>query len=512
MNGGSWIQIGGHDRLAHTAPAARERTERSRFRVLVIGEFGGESKDAGALGERRPVRVDRDTLDECFARIAPSVVVPASASGESTSLALSDLDDLEPDAWVETLPLTRDLLDLRRRVGSTSGPVSSAALDEARALLGRRAPEPPRSGEAEGSTGAAPVTESSTGDAGGESLLDQAVRATDVDAGRPDDLLRRLVREVTAPYDTDAPAADEADIRAALDRLIGEALGAVLHRPEVRTLESSWRALRWLVLGLESDRDVEVRMVDARAEELRRDATDAESLETMESYRAWLDPASGGADPFTLLVTTFELGPSAEDATLAFVVASLARSIGALALATCTPGFFGAETAPGLASPDEWTASPRDPAWDALRSHPVSAHLALVAPRILWRVPFGSATRPVEAFPFEELAEGAGLDRLLWGASAFLPALVMANAHATGVSGAASRRATLTGLPYFVHTSPDGEREAVPVTEVALPVFAARRMEESGVTPILIVRNTDGVEIGPIRSFSKSGELAAGLS
>ena len=90
------------------------------FRIALIGDFSGRAnrglvETGRAVAGRRPVRVDRDSLDDAIARLAPRLDLELQPSGERVEIAFSSLDDFHPDRLYERLPRFRSLRDAGAR-------------------------------------------------------------------------------------------------------------------------------------------------------------------------------------------------------------------------------------------------------------------------------------------------------------------------------------------------------------------------------------------------------------
>jgi type VI secretion system protein ImpC len=57
--------------------------------------------------------------------------------------------------------------------------------------------------------------------------------------------------------------------------------------------------------------------------------------------------------------------------------------------------------------------------WKAFRQTEDSRYVALTAPRMLLREPYGSATVPIESFNYEERVDGSDHEAYLWGNAAY---------------------------------------------------------------------------------------------
>ena len=95
------------------------------FRIALIGDFSGRTNRGAietgrAIAARRPVRVDRDSLDDAIARFAPRLEVNLGSVDERSEISFSSLDDFHPDSLYQRLPRFRALRDAGARALASS--------------------------------------------------------------------------------------------------------------------------------------------------------------------------------------------------------------------------------------------------------------------------------------------------------------------------------------------------------------------------------------------------------
>src|SRR5262249_18778043 len=135
-----------------------------------------------------------------------------------------------------------------------------------------------------------------------------------------------------------------------------------------------------------------------------------------------------------------------------------------IAAAAGAPFIAGLGYAGLQAAPNEWHPLTRQ-AWGALRGLAAAAYLGLATPRFLLRYPYGQRTDPIDSFAFEEFTREDGLQGMLWGNAALLPACLIAqNWLRNGDSMTFGSLATIGELPVFVYEDTEGEQIALPCT------------------------------------------------
>jgi type VI secretion system protein ImpC len=152
--------------------------------------------------------------------------------------------------------------------------------------------------------------------------------------------------------------------------------------------------------------------------------------------------------------------------------------------------------------PDDWsTVEISDEvaaAWAALMRLPEAAHLGLVAPRLLLRLPYGKNSNPIERFGFEEFEDAPPHEKLLWASGAVAAALMLATDK---------NDPEIDRMPLYVRKDPLGD-EAQPPTEATLSIRAATALHEVGLMPLLWVQHSDKVRLGAWRAIGADGTLA----
>ncbi|MBX6366943.1 MAG: type VI secretion system contractile sheath large subunit [Rhodospirillales bacterium] len=394
--------------------------------------------DFGGKATGRLVEVDRDNIDAVMA------AMDVTAGG----LRFTGLDDFHPDR----------LLD-RMAIGEEPAPEASAQQQE---------PLP------------APT----------EGLLDTIVAedaARQTGKSDAERMVERLVAEAAASASPVAPEEAKPGPRAAA------ALRKLLHDPGFQSVESAWRSLALLAGRLETGSRVRLFMIDLPPAEL---------LAGLQSGRLEKLLIESPAAPWATWVALWRFPAEAGPAALLGRLAKLAAAADATLLAGGDTALAGCRSIAETPDPDDWhTAELSDEAaaaWAALMRIPEAAHLGLVAPRLLLRLPYGTASDPIERFEFEEFPDGPVHERLLWGSGALAAALMLA---------VSKDDPELDRLPLYVRKDPLGD-EAQSPAEAALSIRAANLLHEAGLMSLLWIRDTDRVRLGAWRSLAAGGRLA----
>ena len=326
-------------------------------------------------------------------------------------------------------------------------------------------------------------------------------------------------------------AALERDV-AALDRMIGVQLDAVLHAPRMQAFEGSWRGLAWLVRGVEPGRRVRLRVLDIRWSEICRDLERAIEFDQSNLFKRIYEDEFGspGGEPFGLLVIDHELrhrpGPGAPTDDVG-AIASLAS----VAAASFTPvvlamhpavleleRFSDLELVQDVASPLRDTAHGR---WRALAGRADMRFIAVTLPRLLARSPYGDDPWRAIGFRYREYAPDVACRT--WMSAAYGFAACAARAFANhgwpaDVRGAETDRVgggLLTDLPH--EPSRSGPRLAWPraPVEFRLNDRQERDLVDVGLMPVTALPYGTELVFGAVRSmqapatFTGANEAAA---
>ena len=216
--------------------------------------------------------------------------------------------------------------------------------------------------------------------------------------------------------------------------------------------------------------------------------------------------------PPGVIVLDIPLTPAAQDLRLLARLGAIGARLGAPVLAAASAEFVGIASFAGQPDPRDWPGLKGDPAadWQALRHSAVAQWIALAAPRIVLRQPYGADSDEIEAFPFEELAGVENLhERLLWGNPAYGCALLLAQSFtARGWSMEPGDDLDLEDLPTIMrHT--DGESSLQPCAEIALGERGIETLLGIGLMPFVSHRNRNACRLARFQSIAAPASALA---
>ena len=405
--------------------------------LLLLGDFSAAGSRA-AVPTPRLQRVDRDTLDEVFAKLDVRLKLPFS----DEPLHFTEMDDLHPDFLYEQVELFAEMRDLQRRLENPKTFATTAA---------------------ELTSGEEPVKPS----------LDELLATAPDPSAAPTLDIPKLIYDIVAPHIVPAPTPQQTALQASVQEATAELMRKLLHQSGFRALEACWRGLDLLLRRLDGDREPRLFLVDCPAAHLPQLLATGGALEGLLQSAGLLDSAP------TLIVADYRYGGTATDLASAAALAEFAQRRDCVALGGGDERLAGCR---GLsADPDDWNtfdATVKE-AWDALRSTPAAQYLALIAPRFLLRAPYGKRTATTD-LGFEEWVTGDSRT-LPWGNGVWLAALARCNDDDS-----------VAALPLPPSTGID-ESRALSSAETLLSDRAASRLKAAGLMPLRAERDSDRV-------------------
>jgi type VI secretion system ImpB/VipA family protein len=520
--------------------SGEQPVEERTFRVVVVAELvAGPDWSTGPTPALEPRRIDAETFDAVMGQLAPSLAIEVSdpfGGSESplrVDLLWRDRKSMRPNEIVEQVPALRALVDARRVVQDVAARKLTA--EAARAQLARILPRPawadalvrevrpaPVLQESPAKTLPTPPTAAarpspSSPNGGGKSGLDALLDMVDVSTGghaeteaappsaSPEPARSEISRVVEAVARSARPApAARAMVGSAPQRLehaFRNLLDSILHHPEVRRLESSWRGLRLLVDHSDRKAGIEVDIVSAGREAV----TDAlKRLGEADGERAAID----------LILIDQHVEPVAVDLAALEKWAGLASTLLAPIVLGGHPTMLGVESLELVARSTSALSASDDGRAVAVRSvaaREASRWVALVLNDPLVRAPYTQASSRLQQPPYEE--DAADPDAHVFTNGAYVVAALCARSHArlhwpTAITGA--RDGILGNLP--VHTVRDRGQEAAVPLQVVPSEDAVREVARAGLTMLTCAPNTDAAVLtrAPVLHRSGAGNGPAG--
>src|SRR5215471_14155648 len=351
---------------------------------------------------------------------------------------------------------------------------------------------------------AATTTEAAPG------LLDQIITNTkQTEPDRAQDLVKTLVEQAlagTVTFDRNLTRTFDKAVKA-IDAKMSEQLSAIVHDPKFLKLEGSWRGLHYLVQNSETGTSLKLRVLNMTKRELGRDLSRAIEFDQSQLFKKIYENEFGtpGGEPYGALIGDYEWTNHPDDLESLRLMSNIAAGAFAPFVTAAGAGMFGFES---------WTelSKPRDLAkifdtvefgkWRGFRDSEDSRFVSLVMPRVIARLPYGAATKPIDEFDYEEApmdARGKALamdhESYCWSNAAYVMGARLTDAFAqtgfcTAIRGAEGG-GKVENLPTHVFTSDDGDMDTKCPTEIGITDRREFELSNQGFLPLCHYKNTD---------------------
>ena len=342
-------------------------------------------------------------------------------------------------------------------------------------------------------------------------LLDQIISATRIaERDKAQDMVSAVVDEAlkgTMRWKKNATLTIQAGLNA-IDAAISKQLAVIMHHPVFQKLEGSWRGLRHLVMSSETGEMLKIKVLNVSKRELFKDVDRAVEFDQSEIWKKLYENEFGmpGGVPYGALIGDYEFENHPEDIDLLSQVSKVAAAAFCPFISAASHKLFGFEK--------DWTelARPRDLSgifeakeyikWNSYRNSEESRFVTLVLPRVLSRLPYGKATKPVDEFNYEEVeldsqgkAKPVPHENFAWMNAAYVLGTKLTDAFAqsgwcTAIRGAEGG-GLVQNLPAFLFKSDEGDTELKCPTEVAIHDRREAEISKCGFLSLGHYKNTD---------------------
>ena len=342
------------------------------------------------------------------------------------------------------------------------------------------------------------------------SLLDQAITATK--QTKPEDtknLLANLTEQAlkgTLTWDKNLTVTINSAIKA-IDEAMSKQVSAILHNEKFQKLEGSWRGLNHLVMNSETGRTLKIRMLNLEKRELYRDLDKAVEFDQSQTFKKIYEEEFGiaGGEPYGAIIGDYEFSNHPEDIELLTKMSNVAASGFCPFISAASSQMFGFEDYTELSKPRDLGATFETSEyikWRSFRDSEDSRFVSLVMPRVLSRVPYGKASKAVEAFNFEEfevdadgMSTSADHSDYCWMNAAYVMGTTLTQAFSqsswcTAIRGAEGG-GKVESLPTHLFKSDDGDTDVKCPTEIGITDRREAELSEQGFLPLCHYKNTD---------------------
>ncbi len=364
----------------------------------------------------------------------------------------------------------------------------------------------------ETATSAAPVAETS--------LLDSILSETKLGPADGDafalvksgtrKLLDELIRsdQATPKIDKNLIESMIADI----DRRLSAQVNEIMQDKAVKSLESAWRGLKYLIDQVDFRENIRVELLNASKDDLRNDFEDAPDITKSGLYNTVYRSAYGtlGGKPYGCICSTYDFGPGTEDIGLLSKCASVGAMAHAPFFGNTSPKMFGVDSfqeIPKLRDLQALFEGPQYAKWNNFRETEDARYIALCMPRFMLRAPYGKreSELSVKAFDFSEDVIDQH-DRYVWGSASIAMAARVADSFAKyrwcpniiGPAGGGS----VYNLPLHQYEQGGEIKTKVP-SEVSLDDRREYELAEQGFIGLVFRKDSDNAAFFSANSIQK---------
>lgn len=470
---------------------------KKKFRIAVLGDFSArgnrqEISDSNAIASRKAHFVKHDNLDELLTRLEVKLRLPAGPSGATIEVPIRSMDDFHPDQLVVNVPLFEKLQSLRTKLLDPATFERAASAVRALALPS--------------STTISRSSRNSLSCNVPRTRLENFADLLNVAPSQHEPAeLKTLLRDAVEQHVVSSMTG-QSELVEGVDLALSGLMRTLLHHPDFQALESLWRSLDLLIRRVELDEGVEVVLHDIHAAEFAADVSRDSNLSNTGVFQ-WIVEQPTQQEhlgSYSVIIGNYQwerIPPHIELLARASKIAGAAQACFLTSIdKSCIRTISEKEETPRITQE----------AWNQLRELPSASYLGLMSPRFLLRWPYGKKTDPIDAFAFEEFSNQSGMKSMLWGNTAFLAAISLAQTFV--MDGLDSMKLdshlTIDDMPIYYFNDQYGDQIALPCTEVLINVALAQKMTQSGIIPALSLQGRPEVRIGGLNSVR--GQSLAG--
>lgn len=292
-----------------------------------------------------------------------------------------------------------------------------------------------------------------------------------------------------------------------IDAEISKQLAAVMHSPKFQKLEGSWRGLHHLVDKSETGEFLKLRVMHCTKRELFKDMDKAVEFDQSLLFKKIYETEYGilGGTPYGSLIGDYEFTNHPEDIDLLAKVSGVAASAFCPFISAASPELLGFESFTELSKPRDLTTifdTIEYTKWKTFRESEDSRFAVLTMPRVLSRLPYGAATKPVDEFKYEECQSDARGKHLplphahyAWMNSAYVMGARLTDSFAkhgwcTAIRGV-ENGGKVEGLPAHIFMSDDGDPDLKCPTEIGITDRREKELSDLGFLPLCHYKGRD---------------------
>ncbi|MDR3156208.1 MAG: type VI secretion system contractile sheath large subunit [Holosporaceae bacterium] len=285
-----------------------------------------------------------------------------------------------------------------------------------------------------------------------------------------------------------------------IDAILNEQVDKIIHHPAFQEMEGTWRALYYLVMNTETSTQLKLRVMHITKKELLDDLENAIEFDQSALFKKVYEEEYGtfGGSPYSCLVGGYEFTRHPQDIALLEKISNVAAAAHAPFIAAAHPRMFDINSFSLLGAPRDLAKifeSTEMIKWRSFRDSEDSRYVALVLPRVLMRLPYGSNTLPIDGIKYEEAVDGVDNSCFCWGNAAFVLAQRIGHAVSLYKWPAAIRGVEggglVEGLPAYTFRTTDGDIALKCPTEISITDRREKELSDLGFLAICHSKGTD---------------------
>lgn len=306
-------------------------------------------------------------------------------------------------------------------------------------------------------------------------------------------------------------------IIASIDEKLSAQVNLIMHHENFQKLEGAWRGLHYMVNNTETDETLKIKVLNISKQDLGKTLKKFKGTAWDQSplFKKLYEEEYGsfGGEPFGCLVGDYHFDHSPQDVELLTQISKISAASHAPFITGLSPNTLQMDSWSELANPRDLTkifSTPEYASWRSLRESDDSKYLGLAMPRFLSRLPYGSATDPVDEFDFEEDTTAAHSNNYTWSNAAYAMATNINRSFklygwCSQIRGIESGGA-VEGLPVHTFPTDDGGVDMKCPTEIAITDRREAELAASGFMPLLHKKNSDFAAFIGAQSLHKPAE------
>ncbi|QEK39912.1 type VI secretion system contractile sheath large subunit [Candidatus Sneabacter namystus] len=343
------------------------------------------------------------------------------------------------------------------------------------------------------------------------SILDEVLEATSADSDKDytEGLIKILADEAikgSVTWEKSIIKTVEFAI-AKMDQIVSDQVRTVMHHPDFQKLEGTWRGLHYMVKNTLCSAQLKIKVLNVDKKTLLKDFDKAVEFDQSQLFKKVYEEEYGtaGGAPYSTLVADYEFKNHPQDISLLKYLSEVSAAAFAPCITAADSSVMGMKSWKELGDPTDLERifdSPLYAQWNNFRKSDESRFITLTMPRTLARVPYGSATCPIEDFSYEEFEtrnDGLSLQtdasKYCWMNSAFVYGAVLTRAFSefgwcTAIRGV-ENGGKVESLPVHTFLSDDGEIDLSCPTEIGITDRREAELSKLGFLPLCHYKGED---------------------